>query len=872
MPKVSIVMPVYNGEKYLRQSLNSIVEQTFQDWELIIVNDCSIDNSLEIMEKYRSIDERIRIINNDVNQKLPKSLNVGFRHATGQYWTWTSDDNMYHRDCILEMIRYLDNNVNIGLVYTDEYFIDESGKILKKNRQDKAGIYTKNCVGASFMYRASIASIIGEYDPSMFLVEDYDYWLRMRRVTEFGHIKKLLYYYRYHSKSLTSTKLEHIQYMLFKLREKNMDFILDNISLDEKKSLYYEMITVDKEKTILYKDKFFDKNQQCDIEWMEKEINMDGNKQVILFGAGICGDRAIKIIGENNVYCYVDNNPDNVGKIKNEKKIIGFEELTKIYKEYKIVISVSPSFAVSIAYQLQNAGITEFETYIEYANGKKNPSKIGSDIDWVKSVNLAGKWIQNNTVEGKGIIDTTESMTAYPEVSGYYIPTLIEWGYRSLAIQYAKWLCEIQHEDGSWYDAKDEKPYVFDTAQILKGLIYIREILPEVESHIIRGCDWMISNIDEEGRLFPVTPIWGGKEGICSELIHLYCLSPLMEAGKIYDMRYYDAAEKSASYYINNFKEDILDFNILSHFYGYVMEALCDIGEKELAREAMNKLELVQKEDGAIPAYKDVDFVCSTGMFQLAIVWYKLGEKEKADRILTYATKLQNESGGWYGSYAVQENVIVTDKRGFPTYIPAAEISWAVKYFLDAVSLKMKSEFDEQADSFESVVKKEDGRYINLKKEIQDGYKICDVGCGKGRFAKSLKEDFKELNITCVDLSTKVMEYIDVDVEKKQGSLTCIPEETGIFDVAYTIEALEHTIIPENALEELYRIVKPGGKIIVIDKTKSTQQKMLIDEWEQYFDDSLFEKFSEKHGCGLSITKEFDGFEPEFFGMWVLQK
>lgn len=68
------------------------------------------------MEKYRSIDERIRIINNDVNQKLPKSLNVGFRHATGQYWTWTSDDNMYHRDCILEMIRYLDNNDNIVLL------------------------------------------------------------------------------------------------------------------------------------------------------------------------------------------------------------------------------------------------------------------------------------------------------------------------------------------------------------------------------------------------------------------------------------------------------------------------------------------------------------------------------------------------------------------------------------------------------------------------------------------------------------------------------------------------------------------------------------------------------------------------------------
>lgn len=872
MPKVSIVMPVYNGEKYLRQSLTSIIEQTFQDWELIIVNDCSSDSSLQIMKEFRSKDKRIKIVNNEVNQKLPKSLNIGFKYATGQYWTWTSDDNLYDINCISKMTKYLDDNDNIGLVCTDEYFIDDRGRILLEKKRDAADFFIRNCVGASFMYRASVANTVGEYDPLMFLVEDYDYWLRIKRVTEVGYIHELLYYYRMHSQSLTSTKRKSIQDVLYKLREKNLDFMLDNMDLERKKILYYEMMMVDKEKTITYKDKFFDRNEQSCVRWMEKERNMEDNRSIILFGAGVCGDVAIEIIGKEKVYCYADNNSDIVGEKKNGKKIISFEELTKIYKDYKIVISVTPSTAIHIAYQLQNAGINEFETYIEYLNGKKNPSKTGSDIDWIKAVNMAGKWILNNTVEGKGIIDTTESMKAYPEVSGYYIPTLIEWGYKSVAIQYAKWLCENQHEDGSWYDAKDEKPYVFDTAQILKGLIRIRKILPEVESHIIRGCDWMISNIDEEGRLFPVTPIWGGEEGICSELIHLYCLSPLMEAGKIYDMRYYDAAEKSVSYYINNFKEDILDFNILSHFYGYVMEALCDIGEKELAREAMDKLGLVQKEDGAIPAYKDVDFVCSTGMFQLAIVWYKLGEKEKADRALTYATRLQNESGGWYGSYAVQENVVVTDKKGFPTYLPAEEISWAVKYFLDAVSLKMKSEFDEQADSFESVVKKEDGRYINLKKEIQDGYKICDVGCGKGRFAKSLKEDFKELNITCVDLSTKVMEYIDVDVEKKQGSLTCIPEETGTFDVAYTIEALEHTIIPENALEELYRIVKPGGKIIVIDKTKSTQQKMLIDEWEQYFDDSLFEKFSEKHGCGLSITKEFDGFEPEFFGMWVLQK
>ena len=74
MPEISIVMPVYNGEKYLRQSLNSIINQTFKDWELIIVNDCSTDNSLQIMREYQDKDARIHVICNDVNSKISKSL------------------------------------------------------------------------------------------------------------------------------------------------------------------------------------------------------------------------------------------------------------------------------------------------------------------------------------------------------------------------------------------------------------------------------------------------------------------------------------------------------------------------------------------------------------------------------------------------------------------------------------------------------------------------------------------------------------------------------------------------------------------------------------------------------------------------------
>ena len=113
--KVSIVLPVYNGEQFLSLSIESVLSQTYQNWELIIVNDCSTDNSPAIMEKYVEKDPRIRIIHNAENQKLPESLNIGFRAARGDYFTWTSDDNMYKPDAIETMVSVLDTHPECGL-------------------------------------------------------------------------------------------------------------------------------------------------------------------------------------------------------------------------------------------------------------------------------------------------------------------------------------------------------------------------------------------------------------------------------------------------------------------------------------------------------------------------------------------------------------------------------------------------------------------------------------------------------------------------------------------------------------------------------------------------------------------------------------
>ena len=82
-PLISIVLPVYNGEKYLRESIDSILAQTMRDWELIVVDDCSKDATPAILAEYAARDRRIRVLRNEENQRLPRSLNIGFAETRG---------------------------------------------------------------------------------------------------------------------------------------------------------------------------------------------------------------------------------------------------------------------------------------------------------------------------------------------------------------------------------------------------------------------------------------------------------------------------------------------------------------------------------------------------------------------------------------------------------------------------------------------------------------------------------------------------------------------------------------------------------------------------------------------------------------------
>ncbi len=211
-PLVSIVLPTWNGSRFLVESVESCLCQTYQSWELIIVDDASTDKTPDIIAGYAAKDSRIRALRNGSNLKLPGSLNQGFRNARGDLLSWTSDDNLYRPNALEEMVKFLSAHPPADMVYTDYSEIDNQGRVLRRRSVSRPHtIATHNCVGPCFLYRRPLQERIGDYAEDVFLAEDYDFWLRAFCNFTLTPLPQDLYLYRLHGASLTETQAERVR-------------------------------------------------------------------------------------------------------------------------------------------------------------------------------------------------------------------------------------------------------------------------------------------------------------------------------------------------------------------------------------------------------------------------------------------------------------------------------------------------------------------------------------------------------------------------------------------------------------------------------------------------------------------------------------
>ena len=224
---VSVVLPVYNQGRYLRQSVESVLAQEYDRYELIIVDDGSTDATPEVLGKYAG-EKRVSVIRQR-HAGLPRALSAGFRAAGGEFRTWTSADNIMKPQQIAVQVAFLEKFDDIDMVYSNYELIDDGGAPLSGSSYNallqfppgsgilhlpwdygELNFVPLNFIGPCFLYRTSAAAVVGDYDPAMAGVEDYDYWMRLNAVGRLAHdiSPEPLYQYRIHPSSATARMAE----------------------------------------------------------------------------------------------------------------------------------------------------------------------------------------------------------------------------------------------------------------------------------------------------------------------------------------------------------------------------------------------------------------------------------------------------------------------------------------------------------------------------------------------------------------------------------------------------------------------------------------------------------------------------------------
>jgi len=127
------------------------------------------------------------------------------------------------------------------------------------------------------------------------------------------------------------------------------------------------------------------------------------------------------------------------------------------------------------------------------------------------------------------------------------------------------------------------------------------------------------------------------------------------------------------------------------------------------------------------------------------------------------------------------------------------------------------------------------------------GRRVLDVGCGKGRFARVFLEHYPRAAIVAFDLAESMLRYVPAELGRCSGSMTALPFPGECFDCAYATESLEHAVDIESAIAEICRVVKPGGRIAIIDKNIEQWGRLKTPQWEQWFGQKQLEKMLARH-------------------------
>ncbi|PZD93049.1 glycosyltransferase family 2 protein [Paenibacillus sambharensis] len=212
MPKVSVIMPVYNNAPYLQEAVSSILHQSFRDFEFLIFDDCSTDGSSEILASIR--DPRVRLIRNPYNRGLIANLNEGLNMAQGEYIVRMDGDDVSLPDRIMLQVQFMDANPAVGICGTAFHVLGEAQPKVNplSHEEIQAWLLFHCCLHhpTVIMRNSIMQQHYIRYDANYPHAEDYELWNRVASYVQMANLPQVLLYYRRHSGQVSSQHV-HIQ-------------------------------------------------------------------------------------------------------------------------------------------------------------------------------------------------------------------------------------------------------------------------------------------------------------------------------------------------------------------------------------------------------------------------------------------------------------------------------------------------------------------------------------------------------------------------------------------------------------------------------------------------------------------------------------
>ncbi|MBQ4111032.1 MAG: glycosyltransferase [Clostridia bacterium] len=243
-PEISVIMSVFNGETYLKEAIESVRNQTFENWELIVINDCSTDKTGEILADFSLKDERIKVHTNEVNLKLPASLNKAISLSSGKYIARMDADDICLPERLEKQYKFMEENSDVSLsscrfmtVKNGVYMSGGAGGRCD-SKAIKAMLLVANPILHPGVFAKSEVMKRFNYDTSLTCTEDLELWTRMAMADEKLEIlPECLLIYRLHDKQITSTTLERQHTEVLKIEQKYYEMLIRK--MDEKMQEFY---------------------------------------------------------------------------------------------------------------------------------------------------------------------------------------------------------------------------------------------------------------------------------------------------------------------------------------------------------------------------------------------------------------------------------------------------------------------------------------------------------------------------------------------------------------------------------------------------------------------------------------------------------